>query len=43
MADRQKTPGDIFSELLEDNEPQALAWVTGGTMAPMLRDRKSVV
>ncbi len=36
MADRQKTPGDIFSELLEDNEPQALAWVTGGTMAPML-------
>ena len=36
MADRQKTPGDIFSELLEDNEPQALAWVTGGTVAPSL-------
>lgn len=36
MADRQKTPGDIFSELLEDNEPQALAWVTGGGAAPAL-------
>lgn len=31
MADRQKTPADIFADILEDNEPLALAWVTGGT------------
>lgn len=36
MADRQKTPADIFAEILDDNEPLALAWVTGGTKAPYL-------
>lgn len=36
MADRQETPGDVFSEILEDNEPRALAWVTGGSAAPSL-------
>lgn len=36
MADRQMTPGDVFAEILEDNEPLALAWVTGGTKAPSL-------
>lgn len=36
MADRQKTPGDLFAEILEDNEPMALAWVTGGAQAPLL-------
>lgn len=36
MADRQKTPADIFVEILDDNEPLALAWVTGGTKAPYL-------
>lgn len=36
MADRQKTPGDLFSDILEDNEPQALAWITGGSGAPAL-------
>lgn len=36
MADRQSTPGEIFSELLEDGKPQALAWVTGGNVAPTL-------
>ncbi len=36
MADRQKTPGDIFAEILEYNEPLAMAWVTGGTKAPSL-------
>lgn len=36
MADRQKTPADVFVEILENNEPSALAWVTGGTKAPSL-------
>ena len=33
MANRQSTPGEVFSELLEDGEPQALAWVTTRPMA----------
>ena len=36
MADRQKTPADLFAEILEDNEPMAMAWVTGGPRAPGL-------
>lgn len=36
MANRQSTPGEIFTELLEDGEPQALAWVTGSTAVPTL-------
>ena len=36
MANRQSTPGEVFSELLEDGEPQALAWVTGGAAVPTL-------
>lgn len=38
MAKRKSnpTPRDIFSELLEDNEPQAMAWVTGSSFAPSL-------
>lgn len=36
MADKQKTPGKVFRDILEDNEPLALAWVKGGTKAPSL-------
>ena len=36
MADKQMTPGEVFAEILEDNEPLAMAWVTGGTAAPAL-------
>lgn len=30
------TPARTFIELLEHNQPQAMAWVTGGPMAPQL-------
>ena len=36
MANRQSTPGEVFADLLEDGEPQALAWVTGGNAVPTL-------
>ena len=36
MANRQSTPGEVFTDLLEDGEPQALAWVTGGSAVPTL-------
>lgn len=36
MANRQSTPGETFSKLLEDGKPQALAWVTGGAAVPTL-------
>lgn len=36
MAHRQSTPGEIFSELLEDGKPEALAWVTGNAAVPTL-------
>ena len=36
MSDRQKTPADIFAEILKGNEPSALAWVTGDTRVPSL-------
>lgn len=29
MSDRSYTPRDTFADILEDNEPQALAWVRG--------------
>ncbi len=36
MAKQPITPGRIFSDLLEENEPQAMAWVQGGPDAPYL-------
>jgi len=30
------TPRETFAELLDDNEPQAVAWVRGGPLAPSL-------
>lgn len=36
MEKEPVTPGRIFSDLLEDNEPQAMAWVKGGSGAPYL-------
>ena len=27
MSERSYTPRDIFADILEDNEPQAVAWV----------------
>lgn len=29
MSERSYTPRDIFADILEDNEPQAVAWVRG--------------
>ena len=36
MAGKQSPPGEIFAELLEDGQPQALAWVTGSAALPTL-------
>ena len=36
MAKQDPTPRITFTELLEDNEPEAMAWVTGSTLAPQL-------
>lgn len=36
MAKEPITPGRLFSDLLNDNKPQAMAWVTGGPAAPYL-------
>ena len=36
MSERSYTPRDIFADILEDNEPQAVAWVRGGAAHPAL-------
>ncbi len=36
MAHEPITPGRVFSGLLEENGPQAAAWIRGGTGAPYL-------
>ncbi len=36
MSCEHKIPSETFTELLEDKEPQALAWIRGGTAAPYL-------
>lgn len=36
MSENKTTPGRIFSELLEENKPEAMAWVRGGSKAPYL-------
>lgn len=36
MSERSYTPRDIFADILEDNEPQAVAWVKGDAAHPSL-------
>ena len=36
MTERSYTPRDIFADILEDNEPQAVAWVRGDAAHPAL-------
>ena len=36
MSERSYTPRDIFADILEDNEPQAVAWVRGDAAHPAL-------
>ncbi len=36
MANQNPTPRMMFTDILEDNEPKAMAWVTGSPMAPYL-------
>lgn len=36
MTNQNPTPRMMFTDILEDNEPKAMAWVTGSPMAPYL-------
>lgn len=36
MAKQEPTPRIVFADLVEDNKPQAMAWVRGGALAPQL-------
>lgn len=35
MQKQQTTPGMVFADILEDNSPQAVAWVTGAAGSPL--------
>ena len=36
MAKQDPTPRIIFTDLIEDDKPQAMAWVKGNALAPYL-------